>query len=331
MSAAIQTATPDLRTELVNWKQRLESSAINSSDGFQLNGLLREVESAIERLTQQETYGVCQVCHDLIGQAAMNADPLARNCLSCFTPEQLRELEQDLDRAWLIQGESLPKQNLKFNGWEVSYHYEPAGLVSGDYCDLVNTETGDLYFLIGDVSGKGIAASLLMSRLHAIFRSLIGAGLAVNELVERANQIFGDTTMRPYYATLVCGKAAANGDLEICNAGHCPPLLVSGGEITSLPATGLPIGMFCQEKYSATRAKLSPGDRLLLYTDGLSEARNSNDHEYGDARLESFLRDSLNVSTPVLLTNLLDDLRQFSVAPRVTDDLTIMAIESVGH
>ena len=330
MSAAIQTATPDLRTELVNWKQRLESSA-NTSDGFQLDGLLREVESAIERLTQQETYGVCQVCHDLIGQAAMNADPLARNCLSCFTPEQLKELEQDLDRAWLIQGESLPKQNLKFNGWEVSYHYEPAGPVSGDYCDLVNTESGDLYFLIGDVSGKGIAASLLMNRLHAIFRSLIGAGLAVNELVERANQIFGDTTMRPYYATLVCGKAAANGDLEICNAGHCPPLLVSGGEITSLPATGLPIGMFCQEKYSATRAKLNRGDRLLLYTDGLSEARNSHDHEYGDARLESFLRDSLNVSTPVLLTNLLDDLRQFSVAPRVTDDLTIMAIESVGH
>jgi len=330
MSAAIQTATPDLRTELVNWKQRLESSA-NTSDGFQLDGLLREVESAIERLTQQETYGVCQVCHDLIGQAAMNADPLARNCLSCFTPEQLRELEQDLDRAWLIQGESLPKQNLKFNGWEVSYHYEPAGPVSGDYCDLVNTESGDLYFLIGDVSGKGIAASLLMNRLHAIFRSLIGAGLAVNELVERANQIFGDTTMRPYYATLVCGKAAANGDLEICNAGHCPPLLVSGGEITSLPATGLPIGMFCQEKYSATRAKLNRGDRLLLYTDGLSEARNSHDHEYGDARLESFLRNSLNVSTPVLLTNLLDDLRQFSVAPRVTDDLTIMAIESVGH
>ena len=330
MSAAIQTATPDLRTELVNWKQRLESSA-TTSDGFQLNGLLREVESAIERLTQQETYGVCQVCHDLIGQAAMNADPLARNCLSCFTPEQLRELEQDLDRAWLIQGESLPKQNLKFNGWEVSYHYEPAGPVSGDYCDLVNTESGDLYFLIGDVSGKGIAASLLMSRLHAIFRSLIGAGLAVNELVERANQIFGDTTMRPYYATLVCGKASANGDLEICNAGHCPPLLVSGGEITSLPATGLPIGMFCQEKYSATRAKLNRGDRLLLYTDGLSEARNSHDHEYGDARLKSFLRDSLNVSTPVLLTNLLDDLRQFSLAPRVTDDLTIMAIESVGH
>src|SRR6266498_5807950 len=208
MSATIRAATPDLRTELINWRERLEATATNSPDTLQLGGLLREVKAAIDRLTREDSYGVCQVCHDLIGQATMNVDPLAKTCLSCFTPEQLAELEKDLERAWLVQGELLPKQNLKFNGWEVSYHYEPAGRVSGDYCDLVSTDTGDLYFLIGDVSGKGVAASLLMSRLHAIFRSLIGAGLAVNELVERANQIFGDTTMRPYYATLVCGKAS---------------------------------------------------------------------------------------------------------------------------
>src|SRR5205823_9198791 len=128
------------------------------------------------------------------------------------------ELEKDLDRAWVIQGELLPKLNLRFNGWEVSYHYEPAGPVSGDYCDLVSTDSGDLYFLIGDVAGKGVAASLLMSRLQAIFRSLITTQLPVNELVERANHFFADTTMRPYYATLVCGKASADGQVEICNA-----------------------------------------------------------------------------------------------------------------
>src|SRR6267143_415283 len=225
MSAAIQATTPDLRTELINWKERLEASAKDSADTFQFGGLLREVKAAIESLGH-EGYGVCQVCHDLIGQAAMSLDPLAKTCLSCFTPEQLSELEKDLDRAWLIQGELLPKQNLKFNGWEVSYHYEPAGPVSGDYCDLVSTDTGDLYFLIGDVSGKGVAAALLMGRLHAIFRSLIGAGLSVSELVERANHLFADTTMRPYYATLVCGKAAPDARVEICNAGHCAPLLI---------------------------------------------------------------------------------------------------------
>src|SRR3989454_12036247 len=245
MSAVIQAASTDLRNELISWRERLEATAQASSDSFELSDLLREVNATIERLGQDNSYGVCQVCHELIGQTAMNADPLARTCLSCLTPDQLEELQQDLDRAWLIQGELLPKQNLRFNGWEVSYHYEPAGRVSGDYCDLVSTDAGDLYFLIGDVSGKGVAASLLMSRLHAIFRSLIEIGLGMSDLVERANHLFADSTMRPYYATLVCGRAAANGDVEICNAGHPAPLLAQGDRVSRIPATGLPIGMFC--------------------------------------------------------------------------------------
>src|SRR4030095_16049505 len=168
----IRAIAPDLRSELINWRERLESANIPTDQSVALNGLLREVKSAIERLSAPESYGVCQVCHELIGQAAINSDPLARTCLDCLTPKQLEELDDDLGRAWLIQGESLPKQNFKFNGWGVSYHYAPGGQLSGDYCDLVNTDAGDLYFLIGDVAGKGVAASLLMSRLHAIFRSL---------------------------------------------------------------------------------------------------------------------------------------------------------------
>src|SRR5437588_12532662 len=109
MSAVMPASTLDLRSELVNWRERLESAASDAPRTFELNGLLREVKSAIERLSAADHYGVCQVCHELIGQAAMNADPLARNCLSCLTPEQLAELDDDLGRAWLIQGEFLPK------------------------------------------------------------------------------------------------------------------------------------------------------------------------------------------------------------------------------
>src|SRR5215471_12029891 len=133
MSAAIQAPVPDLRTELINWRQRLEMTVNTANGQQQLGSLLREVQAAIEQLSKPESYGVCQVCHDLIGQAAMIADPLARFCLDCLTPQQLEELQRDIDRAWLIQGDSLPKQNLKFNGWEVAYHYQPAGPVSGDY------------------------------------------------------------------------------------------------------------------------------------------------------------------------------------------------------
>ena len=331
MSATVQATIPDLRTELINWRQRLEDTANRSSDGLQLTGLLREVQSAIDRLARADSYGVCQVCHDLIGQAALNADPLARTCLSCFTPEQLAELGQDLDRAWLIQGELLPKRNLKLNGWEVSYHYQPAGAVSGDYCDLVTSETGDLYFLIGDVSGKGVAASLLMSRLHAIFRSLITTTPNPRELVERANGLFAETTMRPYYATLVCGKAGLNGAVEICNAGHCPPLVISDGKTSAISATGLPLGMFCPAEYSSVKMQLSPGDRLLLYTDGLSEARNQQDVEYGNDRLQSILTESCRLPAERLVARLLEDVQAFAARLPMSDDLTVMAIEVVGH
>jgi len=330
MSAVIQAKRPDLRTELINWRERLESVANESPASFELNGLLREVQSAIERLATPLSYGVCQVCHDLIGQATMIADPLSKTCLSCFTPKQIAELEDDLDRAWLIQGELLPKQNLKFNGWEVSYHYEPAGPVSGDYCDLVSTDDGDLYFMVGDVAGKGVAASLLMSRLHAIFRSLIGTGSTICDLVARANHLFTDTTMRPYYATLVCGVARATGEVEICNAGHCAPLHLHNGDIVPVPATGLPVGMFCQETYESTSIKLEKGDRLLLYTDGVSEARNLSDTEYGDSRLDSMLRANHNLPASALVAKLVDDVHPFAASPRATDDVTVMAIEMVG-
>ena len=243
MSAVIQAVQPDLKTELTNWRDRLEATAKASPDSFELNGLLLEVSAAIERLTQKESYGICQVCHDLIGQAAMTSDPIARTCLNCLTPEQLSELEDDLDRAWLIQGELLPKQNLKFNGWEVAYHYEPAGPVSGDYCDLISTDAGDLYFMIGDVAGKGVAASLLMTRLHAIFRSLIGTESSVSELVERVNYLFADTTMRPLRDAGVweSERQRRNGNLQcwalpatsfnatrcLCDSGHG----LTGGDV----------------------------------------------------------------------------------------------------
>ena len=331
MSAVMRATNPDLRSELVNWRARLEAAANDLPQDFELNGLLREVGSAIERLSAPESYGVCQVCHEQIGQAAITIDPLAKTCLSCLTPAQLSELQDDLDRAWLIQGELLPKQDLKFNGWQVSYHYEPAGPVSGDYCDLVSTEQGDLYFMIGDVSGKGVAASLLMTRLHAIFRSLIGTEESVSDLVERVNCLFADTTMRPYYATLVCGKASANGIVEICNAGHCPPLHTKNGDISPIPATGLPIGMFCQERYSSTQIKLDRGDCLLLYTDGITEARNLDEDEYGEARVGSLLRANSELAAAALVAQLVQDVRGFTAPARATDDLTIMALEMAGH
>jgi sigma-B regulation protein RsbU (phosphoserine phosphatase) len=153
----------------------------------------------------------------------------------------------------------------------------------------------------------------------------------VTELVERANHLFADKTMRPYYATLVCGKAVPSGEVEICNAGHPAPLLVYNGGVKSIAATGLPVGMFCQERYTSTRVKVGEGDRLVLYTDGLSEARDSQGAEYGEARLRSLVSVSRELPANALIQRVVDDLRQYSSGRPTSDDLTLMAIELAAH
>jgi len=320
----------DLRQRLLDRRQRLQTAIGEFKETTHVMRLLEEVDSALERM-DKESYGLCDVCHEPIREERLMADPLTRNCIDCLTPDQQRALEQDLDLASRIQTQLLPNKNLSFGDWEAYYHYEPAGPVSGDYCDLISpdTERGDLFFLLGDVSGHGVAASILMAHLHALFRSLIAVGLSADQLVQRANRIFCESTISADYATLVCGRAGKSGEVDVCNAGHCPPLLVREDEITSLEATGLPIGIFSSGEYSAERVQLARGDSLLLYSDGLTEAQDRADAEYGAQRLARLIKGRHELPPEALTQVCLEDLRAFlSGAPR-TDDLAIMVIRRV--
>jgi sigma-B regulation protein RsbU (phosphoserine phosphatase) len=317
----------DLRRRLLNRRQRLETAMGEFRETEQLMRLLKDVDSALERM-DNGSYGLCEVCHESIDRERLIADPLTRNCLECLTPDQQRALEQDLDLASRIQTQLLPNKNLSLNGWEAYYHYEPAGPVSGDYCDLISpdSEKGDLFFLLGDVSGHGVAASILMAHLHALFRSLIAVGLSADQLVGRANRIFCESTISADYATLVCGRAGKSGEVDICNAGHCPPLLIRGAEITSLEATGLPVGIFGSGAYSVKRVQLARGDSLLLYTDGLTEAQDRTDAEYGAQRLAKLVQGRHELSAQALTQLCLEDLRNFLSGTPRTDDLSVMVI-----
>jgi sigma-B regulation protein RsbU (phosphoserine phosphatase) len=315
----------DIRADLLDWRKRLETAIGQFEDGSQLAPLLSEVDSALHRM-ETGSYGICEACQDRMTENIV-ADPVARFCLECLNADEQRALQYDLDNVLQVQYTLLPKQDLLVDGWRAYYHYEAAGPVSGDYCDLVNTESGDLFFLLGDVSGKGIAASMLMAHLHAIFRSLITLDLPVDQLVERANQVFTNCTMPSYYATLVCGRATRSGAIDLTNAGHCPPLLIGNAEVTSIEATGLPIGIFCREQYTARHIQLEPGDSLLLYTDGLTESRNPLDAEYGIERLVSTVGARHTLSPRALTAACLGDAKSFRAGHAKSDDLTVMVIQ----
>ena len=315
----------DLRSDLIDWRKRLESAIDESEESSHLASLLCEVDLALHRI-EKGAAGICEVCNEVIEDDAIK-DPIARFCLDCLNATEQRALQQDLDNVSLVQYSLLPTQDLSVDGWRAYYHYEAAGPVSGDYCDLVSGESGDLFFMLGDVSGKGIAASMLMAHLHAIFRSLITLDLPVDQLVERANQVFANCTLPAYYATLVCGRARRSGTIELCNAGHCPPLLIRKGEVTSIDAMGLPIGLFCREKYSAGKFQLEPGDSLLLYTDGLTESNDLVEAEYGIERLREMVAAKHSFGPQALTAACLDDAHSFRAGQPKGDDLTVMVIQ----
>ena len=316
-----------LRGQLLDRRQKLQSAISEYDTNEHLENLLHEVDSALEKM-DKGTFGLCETCDEPIEQDRLVVDPLICNCLDHLTSAEKRFLEDDLDLACQIQNTLLPKQNLSVHGWNTAYHHESVGPVSGDYCDLIIPESSDgsLFFLIGDVTGKGVAASILMAHLHAIFRSLMNASLPVDKLVKQANRIFCEATMSTHFATLVCGRANNSGEVEICNAGHCLPLLVRGDKVNSIRSTGLPLGSFCDAHFTSEKITIAAGDTLALYTDGFSEAWNTSNIQYGEERLSRVLSKRNALSPKELIDACLKDLTKFRSGVPKADDLTMMVV-----
>ena len=316
-----------LHDQLSERKHRLEEAIAVAPHNGSLASLLHEVDSALERMAKG-SYGLCEECHETVEKDRLLADPLVRYCLDHLTQPQRAALQRDLDLASQVQRKLLPQAGLRAGGWETSYHYEPVGPVSGDYCDLIPSD-GEVFFVLGDVSGKGVAASMLMAQLHALFRSLTGMGLPLSQMVGQVNRVFCESALAGQYATLVCGQAKPGGAVEVHNAGHWPAIMVGHGGVMRIESTGLPLGLFREGDFSGTRLQTEVGDTLFLYTDGLSEARSGN-HEYGVDRITHLVRQRAFRPPAELIAACLDDLRSFADAGPKLDDLTLLAIRRVA-
>jgi sigma-B regulation protein RsbU (phosphoserine phosphatase) len=317
---------PFLRDQLLDRRKRLEHAAVhqpNSAGRFDV--LLQEVDRALARM-EDGSYGLCEVCHDTIERDRLIAHPLERFCLDHLSNSERTALEQDLQLAERVQTGLLPAQSLERDGWQVCYHYEPAGLVSGDYCDVIDSGGNGLYFMVGDVSGKGVAASMQMAHLHAMFRTLIPVELPLKRMLQHASRVFRESTLPSQYATLVCGRALPDGSVEICNAGHPFPLVARDGGVSALETSDLPIGLFGGEEFSLTELRLNPGDGLLIYSDGVSEATGASGKEYGVDRLRELLAQNQAWGASVLLGACRDDLATFRRNVPKADDVTLFVL-----
>jgi phosphoserine phosphatase RsbU/P len=312
-----------LRDQLLLRREKL-GAAIARSQTANLVQLLEQVDKALEKVNAG-TYGLCEHCLGTVEAERLITDPLTKLCLDCLNPSEARALEQDLALAARIQAGLLPCADTSAAGWNVAFHYKAASLVSGDYCDLM-PYGNDLYFMVGDVSGKGVAASLLMANLHAMFRSLIPTGLPLPQLVGRVNRIFSESTLPMQYATLVLGRAGADGEVEICNGGHPSPLHISASAVKAIQSSALPIGMFLDQEFPSVRLNAAPGDSLVLYTDGFTETSGVGGAEYGDHRLGNVLHGRHGHGSRHLLEACVKDLHSFRDGSSMLDDQTLMVL-----
>jgi sigma-B regulation protein RsbU (phosphoserine phosphatase) len=324
MATAEQTY---LRSKLTERREHILSLGPGGDAVPPAEQLLGKIDSAIARI-DDGSFGICLSCHTPVEADRLLQDPTLEVCLDCMSQEDQRALERDLTLAARIQRGLLPRKDLAPRGWRVRYHYQPAGLVSGDFCDLLETDAG-LLFLFGDVAGKGVAASMLMSHLHATFRTLAGTEQSLERMATLANRLFCHSTIAGQYATLVVGRCTSDGSVEFVSAGHLPVLHVRASGTVSRSATGYPLGMFHSAQFAVHRISLQPGESLLLYTDGVNEVRNAADEEYGLERVADLASRCASLSPDGLVENYLSDLSRFSGARKATDDLTLLALQHV--
>jgi len=315
------------RGELIDRRQRAERTAERVGTRPDLAALLARIDEALGEI-EGGTFGICRTCHDPIEAELLHADPLIQFCVDHLDRAERERLQADLDLASRIQQRLLPSEPAAGPHWRTARAYLPAGPVGGDVFDLVGGGEGaGLTFVLGDVAGKGVAAALLMSNVQATFRALAPIEPDVARLATRINHLFCRSILESHYATLVVGSAAPDGRVELCNAGHLPALLVGKGGVRALGATGLPAGMFCEGTYEAHRLVLAPGESLLLFTDGVTEARDASGEEYGLSRLITRAAALAGQPAGELVAACRADVEAFHAGTPRADDVTLFALE----
>jgi len=239
-----------------------------------------------------------------------------------------RELEKELVVAKRIQEKLLPKEIPEIHEFEIATLNLPCKEVGGDYYDLIKIDERKLGIAIADVSGKGIPASLLMSNLQACLRILSHEKLPINKIVSRINDIICENTDDYQFITFFYAVLdSENKKITYCNAGHNPPILFrKDGTEDLLGEGGLILGWQKNISYDEEEIAYNPGDRIVLYTDGVVEAMNDSDEEFDEWRLKKIIKENGSNSPQIIIDEIIKGVKlHISGYPQI-DDLTLIAV-----
>ena len=333
----IRTGLLEQCRNLTEWLSNTPASkkevCLGAADEQAVHNHLHVIDTAIEK-AEDQTLGYCDVCNDYVDPSRLEMDYTCCVCLDHLSEEEKDRLESDLELSAKVQQALLPQQTPEIPGLELAAFSRPAATVGGDYFDFFRLRDGSHGFVIGDVMGHGIAASLLMASLQASLRTLAPDYDSPAEIIRRLNSLFHHNIHLTKFVTLFLARYdSATRQLTYSNAGHNPPLLFRAqsngtGPVSWLLPTGAAIGLIEDTKFGEETVTLAPGDTLLLYTDGVTEAKNVRKEEFGQERLAEIVRPGSIQSAQELVRQVRDWLETFTDGRPLADDTTMVAVKA---
>lgn len=240
-----------------------------------------------------------------------------------------RLLNQELETARQIQRSFLPEDAPKLDGWDISCLWKPMRDVGGDFYDFFELPDCRLGVVIADVSGKGVPAALFMAYSETVLRFAMTLDLSPGQMLARANRFMIANSKSKMFTTVFVGLLdTKTGIFEYASAGHNPPLIYKSSEARStyLDVSGVALGLFDDAHFASRRAILVSGDVLLLYTDGLIEAINDEEDEYGEERLAFFLSKLDLHGASEVIAQVMHDVESFASQDGIFDDITLLVL-----
>jgi sigma-B regulation protein RsbU (phosphoserine phosphatase) len=237
-----------------------------------------------------------------------------------------KALEDELNIARKIQSTFLPKKNPTLKGFDIAGINISSEAVGGDYYDFINIVDNQIGIAIGDVSGKGIGAALIMAAFRASLKAEIRNNYAIRTIFKKVNSLLYESIERENYVTAVYGVLdTKNRVFTFSNAGHNPPLLFkTDGQVMELVEGGLALGMFADSTYEERPVYINNGDILLFYTDGVTEAQDINDCEFGVDRLKKLVNESRHHTAGEIINLIVDTVQKYRSSNKQLDDLTLI-------
>jgi sigma-B regulation protein RsbU (phosphoserine phosphatase) len=332
----------DSLLDLLNVNSSSKSICVETCGIEEVSNVIHEHNIALERIDENE-FGKCTECGDDVEIEHLELDFTTKVCLDCYTEPQLRGLERDLELAAKVQKQLLPQQLPTVPGYQIAAHTEPAHIVSGDYFDFFEYPDNSQGIAVADVMGKGIPASMLMSNLQAYLRILGPEQINLHSLATKLNELFRyNLTLIRFISLFLLKLNHKEKELSYCNAGHHPGIWWNAETNSTqlLKPTGPALGLSHTADFTSRNIQLNSGDLVVIYTDGIVEARDENNNEFGEKRMENFVKENKDKSANEFLVEenkdksaneFLVDLRKSlkEFTRYVQDDMTLLVIRAL--